>query len=309
MVGHAALDRGIGVRIPASQPLKCSEAAGVPAGRGYVQRHSSRDSNPRERGGARQEVSSPRSARSALRIPASQPHQALRSGRPLCRFNRRPQPRRVPQAAKGCRVRPSQGPRPTVGGPCPPFEGAPDLQGVESGRELMNSRSLALLGRGQSPVLGSLSLWLGRDDHVVAATLAVGGLSVAPALSQDAEPSGLFTQSVEVRVINIDVFATDRKGRPVTDLVRIERANLHDFVLMVDGQPTEVEYFYTFQPEATAEARAAGGQGSAALSQGSGSSGSRRRGCETLAVGGRSPLRDLHRQLLADTGREGACPR
>lgn len=47
----------------------------------------------------------------------------------------------------------------------------------------------------------------------------------------------LFSQSVEVRVVNVDVHVTDRKGRPIADLVK------DDFVLLVDGQETDIKYF------------------------------------------------------------------
>jgi VWFA-related protein len=44
-------------------------------------------------------------------------------------------------------------------------------------------------------------------------------------------------EGVDVRVVNVDVVATDKQGRPVTDLTR------DDFRLLVDGREVEVEYF------------------------------------------------------------------
>jgi len=54
----------------------------------------------------------------------------------------------------------------------------------------------------------------------------------------------LFSQSVEVRVVNVDVHVTDKKGRPVTGLTQ------DDFVLTEDGQPAAISYFYSSQGEA-----------------------------------------------------------
>jgi VWFA-related protein len=59
----------------------------------------------------------------------------------------------------------------------------------------------------------------------------------APLAAQAADPAELFSASVDVRVVNVEVFVTDTKGRPVTGLTR------DDFVLQVDGQPAEIEYF------------------------------------------------------------------
>ncbi len=73
------------------------------------------------------------------------------------------------------------------------------------------------------------------------AMLALLALAPVPAWAQEAEPSDLFSQSVEVRVVNIDVFATDKKGRPITGLTK------DDFVLTVDYRPAEIEYFYAPQ--------------------------------------------------------------
>lgn len=46
-----------------------------------------------------------------------------------------------------------------------------------------------------------------------------------------------FSESVEVRVLNLDVDVTDSKGAPVTDLKR------EDFVLKIGGKPVPIEYF------------------------------------------------------------------
>jgi VWFA-related protein len=46
-----------------------------------------------------------------------------------------------------------------------------------------------------------------------------------------------FSETVEVRVLNLDVDVTDSKGAPVTDLKR------EDFVLKIGGKPVPIEYF------------------------------------------------------------------
>ena len=65
-------------------------------------------------------------------------------------------------------------------------------------------------------------------------------LSASTALAQQPPaPSQLptFSESVEVRVLNLDVDVTDSKGAPVTDLKR------EDFTLKIGGKPVPIEYF------------------------------------------------------------------
>ena len=54
--------------------------------------------------------------------------------------------------------------------------------------------------------------------------------------AQEGDPAA-FNQTVDVRVVNIDLYVTDKKGRPVTDL------GPDDFVLLVDGREVDFEYF------------------------------------------------------------------
>lgn len=68
---------------------------------------------------------------------------------------------------------------------------------------------------------------------LVAALLLVGGSSIASA--QQRPPS--FEEAVDVRIVNIDVYVTDKAGRPVSDLDR------SDFLLFVDGRPVEISNF------------------------------------------------------------------
>lgn len=74
------------------------------------------------------------------------------------------------------------------------------------------------------------------------ALLALTVTGPAPA-DDDTAASDLFGQTVEVRVVNVDVHVTDKKGRPVTGLTE------DDFVLLADGRETEIAYFYASRSE------------------------------------------------------------
>ena len=67
-------------------------------------------------------------------------------------------------------------------------------------------------------------------------TLAVlaGGLG-----AQEEAPVSDFFETVEVNVVNIEVFVTDRKGQPVTGLT------LDDFEILDEGEPVSIGYFYS----------------------------------------------------------------
>ena len=60
-----------------------------------------------------------------------------------------------------------------------------------------------------------------------------------PGPAQEVDPlAGLFTDSVRVEVVNVEVFVTDKQGKPVTGISRDE------FELRVDGEPMEISNFY-----------------------------------------------------------------
>ena len=62
------------------------------------------------------------------------------------------------------------------------------------------------------------------------------GLALAPgAAGQEKPPT--FGEAVDVRVVNVDVFVTDKKGRRVSGLDR------EDFVVFQDGRPVELSNF------------------------------------------------------------------
>lgn len=62
---------------------------------------------------------------------------------------------------------------------------------------------------------------------------------------------GSFLDTVEVEVVNVDVVAVDREGRPVTDLVR------DDFELLVDDRAVPIDYFSPPSPASAGEAQTA----------------------------------------------------
>ncbi len=65
-------------------------------------------------------------------------------------------------------------------------------------------------------------------------------------------PAGSFAEFLDVQLVNVEVFATDREGRPVLDLAA------HEFTVYEDGEPVEVT---NFVPPGAAEAeRLRGGQ-------------------------------------------------
>src|SRR5436309_10532217 len=94
-----------------------------------------------------------------------------------------------------------------------------------------------------------------------AAGLALG-LLLVPALSHAAgePPAGeSFKESIEVSVVNLDVYVTDKKGQPVTGLKK------EDFQVLEDGRPVEISNFFAesrgTEPAAPA---ASGGPGQSA---------------------------------------------
>jgi VWFA-related protein len=67
----------------------------------------------------------------------------------------------------------------------------------------------------------------------------VAWLSAVPLFAQGdpADPASAFGEELDVRVVNVEVVVTNRKGGRVTDL------KPEDFRLLVDRQPVSVEYF------------------------------------------------------------------
>ncbi|HEY7214665.1 MAG TPA: VWA domain-containing protein [Thermoanaerobaculia bacterium] len=67
--------------------------------------------------------------------------------------------------------------------------------------------------------------------------LLVPGLPL-PAQEPAPEPEESFTEAIEVSVVNLDVFVTDKKGQPLAGLKR------EDFEIYEDGKPVEITNFY-----------------------------------------------------------------
>ncbi len=63
----------------------------------------------------------------------------------------------------------------------------------------------------------------------------------APSTGQTAASDPLFMESIEVRVIELDVYVTDKDGNPVSGLTR------NDFELILDGQETAITNFYAVE--------------------------------------------------------------
>lgn len=67
-----------------------------------------------------------------------------------------------------------------------------------------------------------------------------------------AEPQAPLSESIEVRVINVDVVVTDRRGNPVSGLTK------DDFVILENGQQKPISNFYEVSSNAKMTATAAG---------------------------------------------------
>lgn len=96
-----------------------------------------------------------------------------------------------------------------------------------------------------------------RWTSLGAALVLAAGTVAGPAAAQETQevPAGddLFFETVDVNVVNVDVFVTDKKGNPVTDL------GPGDFELLADGEPVEITNFYAAvqgQAQPSAEAAA-----------------------------------------------------
>ncbi len=79
-------------------------------------------------------------------------------------------------------------------------------------------------------------------------------LPFPPANAAPPPPLGSFVDRVDVDVVNVEVFVTDREGRRVTDLTR------EDFAVFEDGQLVEITNFYAAAPSPSAGPAAAGGR-------------------------------------------------
>jgi VWFA-related protein len=70
------------------------------------------------------------------------------------------------------------------------------------------------------------------------ALLVLAGLTVAQETSSGSIRPGTFFETVDVEIVNVEVFVTDKRGLPITGLQR------KDFELLADGVPQEITNFY-----------------------------------------------------------------
>jgi VWFA-related protein len=82
----------------------------------------------------------------------------------------------------------------------------------------------------------------------LAAALPALGQAAAPAPSSSPPSGEVFAETIDVSVVNVQVFVSDRAGHPVNGLKR------EDFELRVDGRPVPITNFYASAtpPEAAA---------------------------------------------------------
>ena len=76
---------------------------------------------------------------------------------------------------------------------------------------------------------------------LTALTMLLPILAIAQGQPAGEAPAEDFFDVVEVEIVNIDVFVTDRQGEPVTGL------NRDDFIVLSDGRPVEITNFYVVE--------------------------------------------------------------
>ncbi|MXW02373.1 MAG: VWA domain-containing protein [Holophagales bacterium] len=76
-----------------------------------------------------------------------------------------------------------------------------------------------------------------RRTLLVAWLLAAFVWAAAPATGQEVEIPEVFSETIDVRVVNVEVVVTDRQGN------RVQGLKPSDFELLVDGKPTPIDYF------------------------------------------------------------------
>ncbi len=76
-----------------------------------------------------------------------------------------------------------------------------------------------------------------RFHRFLPAAAALWLLPALPAVAQDSPLPDLFSEAIDVRVVNVEVVVTDREGN------RIRGLTANDFELLVDGEPAPIAYF------------------------------------------------------------------
>jgi VWFA-related protein len=76
---------------------------------------------------------------------------------------------------------------------------------------------------------------------VLLTVLLTAGPAAAPARAQEAERHGIFLDTIDVNLINVEVMVFDKEGEPVTGLTR------GDFEVYEDGEPIEITNFFAVE--------------------------------------------------------------
>ena len=76
-----------------------------------------------------------------------------------------------------------------------------------------------------------------RFHRFLPAAAALWLLPALPAVAQDSPLPDLFSDVIDVRVVNVEVVVTDREGN------RVRGLTASDFELLVDGEPAPIAYF------------------------------------------------------------------
>ena len=82
--------------------------------------------------------------------------------------------------------------------------------------------------------------------------LAAMAMAPAPAPAQQDDLPAVFSEVIDVRVVNIEVVVTDKQGNRIHDL------KASDFELLVDGEPTPINYFTEIEEGLARETAGAG---------------------------------------------------
>ncbi|MEA2605164.1 MAG: hypothetical protein QOF89_6156 [Acidobacteriota bacterium] len=82
----------------------------------------------------------------------------------------------------------------------------------------------------------------------LAVALGCLSLSVVPLRAQEPAPDDSFGEEIQVNVVNLDVFVSDRQGKP------LEGLKVEDFEVTEDGRPVKITNFFTEKRQAAAPA-------------------------------------------------------
>lgn len=98
---------------------------------------------------------------------------------------------------------------------------------------------------------------MSKPSRLFAAALLLGAAWTSAGLAQEAqETEEAFEETIEVSVVNLEVFVTGKNGVPIPDLER------EDFQVLEDGKPVEITNFFAETgPVPAAAVAAAGGAG------------------------------------------------